>query len=335
MKVIRFELFLIPAMICAVGLAQDIESGLAAYYPMNGDELDMSPFGRDLVNFGAVPGPDRFGFEEGAMVFNGEEGTYMETDYVDGLPEEDFDRTLAAWVSVDTSTMKRAGVFIAYGTQEDYQHCHINTRPVDGGLFRFGLWGKNIDTHFKTMTPEWVHIVAVLSNSNQATIYVNGEVDTVDVIPDEEIPDTNLGAETLTLGAHNGNHPSKFSGSLDEVRIYNRALTAEDVAALYAFGTVVEKNPSSQTPLDFNLSQNYPNPFNPQTTITYSLPQKTPVRLSVYNLQGREVSVLVRDVQTAGDYTVIFDAADMASGLYIYQLQAGSQILTRKMMLMR
>lgn len=325
----------------AVVTGQDIESGLVAYYKLNGDGIDTSDFERDLENYGAMPGADRFGNENGAMVFNGENGTYMETIFVDGLPEEDFDRTLCAWLSPDTSTMPRAGVFIAYGTQEDYKHCHINIRPVDGGTFRYGFWGKNIDAHFQTLDPEWVHIVAVLSNSNQATIYINGEIDTLDVIADEEIPDTYLGAETLTIGAHNGNHPSKFSGSLDEIRIYNRALSADDVKALYEFGsTDVQDHAVDLAPTNFELHQNYPNPFNPETTIEFVLPNQQHVTVDVYDVSGKKVRTLGNQLYASGRHRVIWDGLDqneqpVPSGVYLYRLHAGTFVQTRSMALIR
>ncbi len=335
MKTLVAVFFIAGMLLCSfAGYSQDIESGLVAYYPMDGDGTDKSMFERDLENYGAVPGADRFDAENAAMVFKGDEGTYMETFDIDGLPEEDFDRTLAAWVSVDTSTMKRAGVFIAYGTQEDFKHCHINTRPVDGGLFRFGFWGKNIDTHFSILEPDWVHIAVTLVQGNIATIYINGVVDTVDVIPDDQIPDTYLGAESLTIGAHNKSHPSAFSGSLDEVRIYNRALSADDIIALYEFDATEVKEQKAQ-PLTFTLAQNYPNPFNPQTTIDYTVSTTSHIRLSVYNVLGHEVAVLVSDVQQPGSYSTTFDASELSSGVYLYRLHMSDQVLTRKMMLMQ
>ena len=82
--------------------------------------------------------------------------------------------------------------------------------------------------------------------------------------------------------------------------------------------------------LDFQLHENYPNPFNPSTTIRYELPKASIVRLSVYDILGREVSVLVNERKNAGAYQVKFDAAGLASGLYLYRLTAGSFVQTRR-----
>ena len=92
-------------------------------------------------------------------------------------------------------------------------------------------------------------------------------------------------------------------------------------------------------PKEFILSQNYPNPFNPTTKITYSIPSNVlnglKVNLSVYNILGQEVAVLVNSVQNAGNYEVEFNASNLSSGAYLYRLSAGAFIQTSKMILMK
>jgi len=89
----------------------------------------------------------------------------------------------------------------------------------------------------------------------------------------------------------------------------------------YSFGiTPVSDEPS--LPKAFALGQNYPNPFNPSTTIEYELPKASEVRLSVYDMLGREVSVLVNERMDAGVHEVKFDGSNLASGVYLYRLQA-------------
>jgi hypothetical protein len=86
---------------------------------------------------------------------------------------------------------------------------------------------------------------------------------------------------------------------------------------------------------EFALDQNYPNPFNPSTQISYSLPQNAKVTLNVYNSLGQMVKVLVNEVQGAGSHEVTFNASDLPSGMYIYRLQAGSFVMTKKMTLLK
>jgi hypothetical protein len=101
--------------------------------------------------------------------------------------------------------------------------------------------------------------------------------------------------------------------------------------------TSVEMKPTAVLPLPggYVLSQNYPNPFNPSTTIKFELPKTTVVRLSVYDLLGREVSVLVNDKRDAGVHEVKFDGANLASGAYFYRMQAGDFTLTKRLLLLR
>ena len=95
----------------------------------------------------------------------------------------------------------------------------------------------------------------------------------------------------------------------------------------------VEQN--IRPPETMELSQNYPNPFNPSCTIKYRLPTRQLVRLSVYDLYGREVAVLVDGVEEPGEHEVRFFGEDLSSGVYFYRLQAGSSVNSRKLVLLR
>ncbi len=93
-------------------------------------------------------------------------------------------------------------------------------------------------------------------------------------------------------------------------------------------------------PDDFQLFQNYPNPFNPQTEIAYSIPEDSYVELTIYNIMGQKVKVLVNGYQSAGTRSVIWDGCDqsgerVASGIYLYKLQAGELTQTKKMSLLK
>lgn len=92
---------------------------------------------------------------------------------------------------------------------------------------------------------------------------------------------------------------------------------------------------SSVLPSAYGLQQNYPNPFNPHTQITYQLPQQSNVRLEVFDMNGRQVATLVRQSVNAGTHTVNFDAAGLSSGVYMYRLQAGSNVFIRKLTLIK
>jgi hypothetical protein len=90
-----------------------------------------------------------------------------------------------------------------------------------------------------------------------------------------------------------------------------------------------------QIPSQFSLEQNYPNPFNPSTRITYSVPVESNLRLEVFDLLGRKVATLVSEQKAAGTYTVEFDASQLNSGVYFYQLSTQSHVIARKMLLVK
>jgi hypothetical protein len=88
-------------------------------------------------------------------------------------------------------------------------------------------------------------------------------------------------------------------------------------------------------PVEIELFQNYPNPFNASTAIRFNLEPSMFVNLKVYDILGREVAVLINEVLPVGRHTATFDASHLASGIYIYRLQCGSQIQSRKMVVLK
>jgi len=91
----------------------------------------------------------------------------------------------------------------------------------------------------------------------------------------------------------------------------------------------------SHQPSSFSLYQNYPNPSNPSTTISYAIPTRSHVTLSVFNTLGQIVTELVNGEKDAGSYNVTLDATGLASGVYLYRMQAGGFVQTRKLVVMK
>lgn len=109
-------------------------------------------------------------------------------------------------------------------------------------------------------------------------------------------------------------------------------LSSSKTDAIYV-APVSGKLAQEEKPTEFELQQNYPNPFNPTTQIKYSVPKTAKVKLEVFNILGKRVATLINKEQKSGRHQVTFDGSNLASGMYIYRLQAGSQVMTKKLIL--
>ena len=176
---------------------------------------------------------------------------------------------------------------------------------------------------------EWQHI-GLTFDGTVATFYMDG---------DEVIADTmefGLGDTcSFSFGnaTANGSSSDAFSGGLDELRIYNRVLTPEEILTLATEEPTAIEQPSKTIVEEYCLAQNYPNPFNPSTTIRYSLQKIQDVQLTVFDITGKEIATLVNTTQNAGEYSIEFNGKDLSSGVYFYQLKTNSRIITKKMLL--
>ena len=88
-------------------------------------------------------------------------------------------------------------------------------------------------------------------------------------------------------------------------------------------------------PKEYLLKQNYPNPFNPFTRIDFYLPTRTWVQIKIYNFLGNEITELLDEEKEAGNYQIIFNGSKLSSGIYIYKLQSGSFVSSKKMILLK
>jgi hypothetical protein len=111
------------------------------------------------------------------------------------------------------------------------------------------------------------------------------------------------------------------------------ALTADtQVQAVFTIDTSTEDR---EAPFATALAQNFPNPFNPSTVVGFQVGTQDLASLRVYDIMGREVAVLVNEVMPAGEHFVTFDATNLASGVYVYRLQVGSEVFTKRMTLVK
>ena len=97
----------------------------------------------------------------------------------------------------------------------------------------------------------------------------------------------------------------------------------------------LEDSEITNVPVKYDLQQNYPNPFNPTTKIRYSIVNPDVVKIKIYDVLGREVKTLVNEFKQAGSYEVQFNASNLASGIYLYRIESGNFVQTKKMILLK
>lgn len=176
----------------------------------------------------------------------------------------------------------------------------------------------------KLLPEQWEFIITDITNGKEINLKDESSfiIDegrakvALDINPSFSVPEFGLVKQTHSKQANNSG--SRFT------------LT---IRPNHTVSTEIEEE--EEEPITLALDQNYPNPFNPSTTIHYAVPVQSKVRLEVFDLVGRKVAELVNGPKSAGLYTINFDASQLASGLYIYRLQVGNKVLTKKMTLIK
>ncbi|OIO29624.1 hypothetical protein AUJ22_01025 [Candidatus Nomurabacteria bacterium CG1_02_31_12] len=133
----------------------------------------------------------------------------------------------------------------------------------------------------------------------------------------------------------NGSSIIIHGAKIEEITLTGTLNNGKSIILKHYGITDVPEEKSNSVPTEFDLSQNYPNPFNPSTTISYAIPTDGFVSLKIYDMLGKEVATLINEEKPAGDYTISFNANNLASGMYIYKISSGPFNQTKKMILMK
>lgn len=157
-------------------------------------------------------------------------------------------------------------------------------------------------------------------------------------------------ADTLTEAEYTAESWTNFTSALTSAQVAMEQNYSYTVSAADALGDAKENlsvaidgleksvtgvEDKDNTPKAYNLAQNYPNPFNPATQISYSVPKSSYITLKVYNLLGEEIATLFEGMRQPGNYNITFNAKELTSGVYLYQLKSGKFIETKKLMLVK
>lgn len=270
-------------------------------------------------------------------------------DYVEVAdhPELNFgtgDFSIDAWVLTNDS--------VAVATIAD-KRSGTNANPLGYSLYLFnGKLGlqladnsgfNNYNSSAFVADGQWHHIAVTVDRNDTSGLkfYVDGNlVDTSDPTPYNGSL-TNTGVFRIASHSYDQDTNFMFEGVVDELELFNRALTAGEVNSIWAADslgkckTVTDIQENESLPENFELMQSYPNPFNPTSTIRFKIAESGFTTLKVYDVLGRVVVTLVNEVLTPGIYERTFDAKGLASGVYFYRIQTEAFVQTRKMLLLK
>ena len=300
---------------------------LVAYFPFNGDAADASGNGNNGTVSGATLTTDRAGKPNNAYSFNGVDNA-IEVPNKPGLNSQN-GITVSFWMRVGAFFV-REQYPISHGNWENRWKISITDRRIRWTV-KTTTGIKDLDSKTTLVLNNYYFVTAVY-NGTDCEIYLDGDLDSFTSWSGTILPTT----IDLTIGqvlpANNG---YDFQGDLDEIRIYDYALSIQDVVNLYDASTSARQTPQAVLPAAFALKQNYPNPFNPLTTIRFDLPSQGYVTLKVFDVLGKEISTLMSGTLSAGSYSLPWNAVNFASGVYYYKLAVSDKVFVKKMILMR
>jgi hypothetical protein len=310
----------------------NLDSGLVAHYPFNGNANDESGNDNHGTVMGAVLTSDRFGSDNSAYEFDGM-ASYITIGSSPTLESPSTELTQGAWIDIHAWSLvgqQNVGPITMKSNSGSNAFQYRLSVAFDGINTAINNWNNAVIILDTLNFNEWYFIVTTLKNDTVKT-YVNGNFIGEGTLTGPINPDT----RPLEIGRDVPGDTEVFNGKLDDIRIYNRALNEVEIDSLYNEGVTSVDEINFIIPHTFELYQNYPNPFNPSTTIEYQIPEISFVTLKVYDVLGNEIETLINEEKPIGTHTIEFDATNLPSGIYFYKLQIPNFTQTKKMILLK
>lgn len=302
------------------------------YLPFNGNADDESGNDHNGTVKGALLCADRFGNSEQAYSFNGS----FDLIQVENKPDLNFQDAVSVsfWMKPEKLYTDRESYPISHGNWVNRWKISITPEKKLRWTVKTDKGIKDIDSQAVLEEGTYYYVTA-LYNGSDMSLYLNG-IKSAQAAFKGKIAKTSL---DLTIGQHVPEQAKyNFNGVLDEIRIYNYAVSDDVIKNLYNEFTFVADN-HAVLPVCTRLLPNYPNPFNSCTAIGFQIKHGGNVRIEIFNLLGQAVKILINQKKDAGNYTVEWDGTDtrgmsVSSGIYICLMQANGRILRRKLLLL-
>ncbi len=293
------------------------------FLPFDGNANDISGYGHHGTVNGAILTVDYSGNADAAYQFDGLNDNIL----IANTNELNFQTAISVcfWMNIG-ELFNREAFPISHGSWENRWKISIIPEHKLRWTIKTSAGIIDLDSATKLAANTWYHIVA-LYNGDDVEIYINNELNSHTGFSGE-ILTTDI---DLTIGQMlPSNNAYNFKGIIDDVRIFDAAISESLIDEIYRGATGIGDNGEKILPDHYNLSQNYPNPFNPVTKISYQLPENEFVTLEIYDVLGEKIAVLVAENQAAGNYDVQWHSSNSSSGIYFYKLQTKSFVDIKK-----
>lgn len=311
---------------------------LIAYYPFNGNANDQSGLGHHGTASGAVLVADRAGNPNSAFYFDGV-NDYIRVPNSSSLNFQNA-ITINFWLKVG-QFFSREIYLLSHGSYENRWKISITpeqkrlrgtirtNNPANSGI-------KDLDSETALMTDTYYNITVLFSGSD-FEIYINGELDAYSSWSGQILPtsiDLMIAQRLPTDNNYN------FKGVLDDIRIYDYALSVAEIQNIYNGQVSVQQSLINPIPDEYQLEPNFPNPFNSKTTIRYQIKEAGHINIEIYDILGQQVRTLIDQHQTVGYYSIRWDGTNeqgqaLASGIYIVRIKSSRFIKSRKLVLVK
>jgi hypothetical protein len=313
----------------------NLDSLLVGYWPFHGNANDETGNADDGIVHGAVLTSDRFGHENSAYLFDGSD------DYIDCGNNSSLSISksisICAWIKSDYVNNYVATKWKTESGWEGSWRFYSNQFAVThNGWDHYGIHANDTIDH-----DDFNLIVGIYDyDIDSMKFYLNGLLSNQIAGVGGTMYVSNA---RLFIGGSiwyaNGWHESYFNGVIDDIRIYSRAITPEEIDSLYS-----DRNVSSIDDIHnqgsslIKLKQNYPNPFTSETTIEYFIQDKDYILIQIFDLKGQLVKTLVDGIQSEGNHVISWKGDNdlnigVSPGIYYYILNTGQRTVSKKMML--
>ena len=301
------------------------------YLPFDNNVNDYSGHNNAVTVSGATFVPDRGGNANSALHFDGVDDRVQITNtnalnFTEGI-------SVSLWLRVD-EFFGREAYPMSHGNWENRWKISI----TDGGIrwtVKTSAGIRDLDSVTELQLDTYYHVVALYDGTN-FDIYMNGVLDQHTTFSGSINPTT----LDLTIGqALPGNTQYNFKGIIDDVRLYDYGLSADEILNLYTEPVAIDDR-TTMIPMEFYLDPPYPNPFNPSTTIGYGLDEAGHVELTIHDIQGRMVRTMQSSYLPAGQYRIVWNGQTnnqqlVSSGIYFCRLQSRSFTRSVKIIYLR